>query len=243
MIKDPIDGLELALRAVDELERERHPAPLDIGSITLDLDPVPRTPEGLRVLPPPASPAVPPAARIPGWAANAVLGIGLAAALAVAGFVFWPKGTHAQQAPAVTGLNPLVRKGLPDPLLTPGHFQEGAAVPADAPIPLDTQVEVLRAYGVTAGDTQYVVLRLIPPTLGGIDAPKNLFVTTPWFADLKARLDSRLTELVTARQISADHAREDLTRNWVQAVHGYYVRNYGHGDKEAARRKEDELRW
>jgi hypothetical protein len=242
MIKDPIDGLELALRAVDELEREHRAAPLDIGSITLDLDPLPRTAEGVRELPPPALSASARAPRVPGWLANAVLGVGLAAALAAAGFVFWPKGTHAQPAPAGTGLNPLVRKGLPDPLLTPGHFQEGTRG-ADAAIPLDTQAEVLRAYGVTAGDGQYVVLRLIPTALGGTDAPKNLFVTTPWFADLKERLDSRLTALVTARQISAAHAREELTRNWVQAVHGYYVRNYGHGDKEAARRKEDELRW
>ena len=147
----------------------------------------------------------------------------------------------ASPGPAAVSAEPVRSKGLPDPKLTPGEREprprkRSAITPA-------AQQKVLRAYGIDSGDTQPVVCRLIPPEIGGTDSPKNLFVTTPWFAGLKARLDKKLVALVESKEITAEQAEKDLKRDWVKAAHKYYVRNYGEGDRAAAKKKEDENRW
>lgn len=103
--------------------------------------------------------------------------------------------------------------------------------------------KVLEAYGATPGDARTEVIRLIPAELGGTNGEKNLFLTTPWFADLKSRLDAKLVHLVKSGQIKVEQAESDLTGNWVRATHKYYVRNYGSTDSAAARKIEDSNRW
>jgi hypothetical protein len=103
--------------------------------------------------------------------------------------------------------------------------------------------KVKEAYGALPGDIRSEVVRLIPPELGGTDNLKNLFLTTPWFAGLKSRLDQKLIGLVRSGQITLEQAETDLTSNWVRATHKHYVRNYGAGDSAAARKIEDNNRW
>ena len=133
------------------------------------------------------------------------------------------------------------RKGLPDPTLTPGD--RDSKPNKRTVLPPATQKKVLEAYGVPPGDSQFVVCRLIPPEIGGTNNAANLFATTPWFANLKARLDSKLVQLVQSKQITADQAVSDLKGNWVKAAHKHYVRNYGEGTKAGAKQKEDQIRW
>ncbi len=133
------------------------------------------------------------------------------------------------------------RKGLPDPALTPGERDSKPHKRSN--VPPAAQKQVLDAYGVPPGDTRFVVCRLIPPEIGGTNNTPNLFATTPWFANLKARLDSKLVQLVNSKQITPDQAVADLKSNWVKAAHKHYVRNYGEGTKAGAKQKEDQLRW
>ena len=243
MIRERYDGLDLALRGVEQMEHEEKRTHVrDIGATTLDLEapgPVEPTPStGLAPLPArlAAPEAVPPGSglSIPrALAAATVISIVCALGTWVAPRV------HRSAAPKP--VNPLVRKGLPDPALTPG--EAGAPVREATDIPVEARDQVLADYGVPAGDPGYVVCRLIPTTLGGSDNPRNLFATTPWFGKLKARLDKRLTELVRSREITAEHARRELQTNWIKAVHGYYVRNYGHLDEQKAKQAEDTLPW
>jgi hypothetical protein len=113
----------------------------------------------------------------------------------------------------------------------------------DREVPQEVQDRVFALYGLDPGDPKYRINRLVPATLGGTDSPRNLFPATPWFTDLKKRLDKRLTELVNSQELSLQHARRELTGNWVQAMHGYYIRNYGHADPQKAKETEDQLGW
>lgn len=160
---------------------------------------------------------------------------------AAAGVVVAPAAPQA--APA--GPAEYLKRGLPDPSLTPGERIPGTApvlAPA-APLRDDAKAAALAAYGVSPDDRRYVVCRLIPDSLNGSSSPRNLFPTTPWFADLKARLDKALTQQVAQRQITPEQAEKELTSNWVQAMHDHRIRNYGAADASQAKRIEDNLRW
>jgi hypothetical protein len=139
------------------------------------------------------------------------------------------------------GVNDWTRRGLPDPALTPG--ERGAATIAVMHIPDEERRQIFASYGVDPHDTRYVLCQLIPGKLQGTISPKNLFPTTPWFQDLKSRLDSRLVELVQSNQITVERAETELQTNWVQAMHAHYVRNYGEKDAKRAREKEETLHW
>src|SRR2546421_117633 len=131
------------------------------------------------------------------------------------------------------------RKGLPDPSLTPGERESHPNKRED--IEPAVQEKVLKAYGASSG--QQVVCRLIPPEIGGTSNPPNLFVTTPWFSNLKSRLDQKIVELVASKQLTAEQAEEDLKSNWVKAAHKYFVRNYGEKTESAAHKQEESRHW
>lgn len=135
--------------------------------------------------------------------------------------------------------------GHPDPALTPGERigVVGRADRTPRPIPSEVRSAVLKAYGITAEDKRQVLCRLIPTSLGGTDSPKNLFPTTPWFSDLKTRLDRRLTQLVAEGKMSVEEAEKELTTDWIASSHRHYVRNYGENDSQAARKVEDTNKW
>jgi hypothetical protein len=138
-------------------------------------------------------------------------------------------------------LNAWAIRGLPDPTLTPGEAKAGAVIAL--PIADSVRQEVFHAYGIAPEDSRYVLCRLIPGELGGTNGAKNLFPVTPWFANLKQRLDGYLEVQVHNHQVTAKQAQRELTDNWVEAVHGHYLRNYGLKDTAKAKQKEDALHW
>ncbi len=158
--------------------------------------------------------------------------------------------TVAAPSPATTIVdvrNEWVKRGLPDPALSPGeHTGRGLRSFTKANtqvIPAKVQRTVLKAYGIRSDDKRFVVCYVIPPTLGGTSAVKNLFPTTPWFSNLKSRLDLHLVEMVKGGKLSVAKARQEETTNWVKAVHRYSVRNYGQTSRSKAQQVEDKIRW
>jgi hypothetical protein len=150
--------------------------------------------------------------------------------------------TSGPVQPLKPDISQTARKGLPFPPLTPGERLPTPRL--DGPISKAAKQKVFANYGIGPGDAlSYVVIRLIPVELGGTDNPPNLFPTTPWFADLKSRLEKRLVELVKTGQLSVEQAELELKDNWVRATHRYYIRNYGIEDPDKARQKENELKW
>ncbi|MES2463988.1 MAG: hypothetical protein V4671_25740 [Armatimonadota bacterium] len=142
--------------------------------------------------------------------------------------------------------------GLPDTTLTPGEARPGDSLASDAakiaaappPISAPTRQRVLDAYGITGADAERAVLiYLIPPSLNGTDAPANVLPVTPWFADLKSRLDRQLTQEVLDGKTTLADAQQELKTNWITAAHRHYVRNYGENKAEEARKIENRLNW
>ena len=156
-----------------------------------------------------------------------------------------PAPTYAANTAAVSQSAgpeaPEPHRGLPNPAITPGERTPQAN--KRGALNAEVVKKVKEAYGAQPGDVRSEVVRLIPPELGGTDNLKNLFLTTPWFAGLKSRLDQKLIGLVKSGQITVQQAEADLTLNWVRATHKHYVRNYGAGDRAAARKIEDTNRW
>jgi hypothetical protein len=141
---------------------------------------------------------------------------------------------------------------MPDPGLTPGQTVPGNALPpnaealAAAPAPINAEVRaaVLQTYHIPDADAERQVLTyLIPPSLNGADSAANVFPVTPWFADLKRRLDRQLTQKVIRGEVTLAAAQAELKSNWVAAAHRHYVRNYGENDAAEARKKENQLNW
>lgn len=133
------------------------------------------------------------------------------------------------------------KPGQPDPALTPGHRQD--TVRAGGAIPQSVREQVFQSYGIDLADKKHVLVRLIPVSLGGTEEPANLFPTTPWFLELKTRLDKQLAEKVSRGEMGVEQAVGELKADWIAAAHRHHVRNYGHNDKDAARQTESKLNW
>jgi len=163
---------------------------------------------------------------------------GTAASLLVQMVLPRHRGILPEATPAARTLNPLVMRGLPDPQLTPGDLG-----PSTGSIPPDIRQAVLVSYGISPDDPQFVLCALIPKSLGGSERSSNLFPTTRWFANLKARVDAALTAQVLSGGITAGDAMTQLKTNWIKAAHSNYVRNYGRSDASKAKAEEDRLAW
>jgi hypothetical protein len=133
------------------------------------------------------------------------------------------------------------KKGLPDPKLTPG--ERGPVGAESDKVSAEVEAKVFASYGLDPNDGRYVLNRLIPRTLDGTANAANLYPSTPWFRDLKKRLDKKLTQLVRSNQLTVKQAEADLRENWVMAVHKHYVRNYGAGDQQKAKEIEETVPW
>lgn len=142
------------------------------------------------------------------------------------------------EMPPVSGF-PL--RGLPDPALTPGEQDEARF--ADMKIAPEVRRGVFTRYGLAQDDRHFVLCRLIPYSLHGTNNPANLFPTTPWFAELKGRLDRFLTTQVSEQKMTISEARTILTTHWVKALHTYNIRNYGESDADRAREIDEMLGW
>ena len=67
---------------------------------------------------------------------------------------------------------------------------------------------------------QFEVDHLVSRELGGADDVRNLwpesYVTQPWNAHLKDRLENHLHELLCAKQITLEEARKEITYDWTK---------------------------
>src|SRR4030081_1615641 len=127
---------------------------------------------------------------------------------------------------------------LPDPNLTPGSTFDVSAqdicVPGYAKkvrnVPAEMKREVYEEYGITShGSGDYEVDHLIPLELGGSNSVKNLWpeshLTSPWNAQVKDRLESKLHELVCSGQLDLKAAQKTIAANWIEAYKTYVSPN------------------
>jgi hypothetical protein len=110
------------------------------------------------------------------------------------------------------------------------------------PASAELEERVRSAYRLNPGDDRSAVCRLIPASLGGTNDPRNLFPLSPWFAELKARVDARLTERVQAGALFRADAIRALREDWILAAHTHGVRNYGSDDPREVQSWERALR-
>ena len=113
---------------------------------------------------------------------------------------------------------------IPDPKLTPGDTFDVTAqdlcVPGYAKkvrnVPEEVRRQVYREYGITShGRGDYEVDHLISLELGGSNSIKNLwmesYMTSPWNARVKDRLEDKLHQLVCSDQIDLKTAQQRQT--------------------------------
>jgi hypothetical protein len=125
---------------------------------------------------------------------------------------------------------------LPDPKLTPGVFRKGLTVTKICKIKwgLDKRhvtesmkLQVFKEYGIDpTRHSEFEVDHLVSRELGGADDVRNLwpesYLTQPWNAHLKDRLENHLHELLCAKQITLEEARKEITYDWTKAYKKYY---------------------
>lgn len=123
---------------------------------------------------------------------------------------------------------------LPDPALTPGvtrqvSMQElcrrGSSKDARH-VTAAAKRQVLEVYGiVNPGRGEYEIDHLISLELGGANDVKNLwpqsFVTQPWNAHKKDRLENRLHALVCRGLLPLEHAQREIATDWIKAYRKY----------------------
>jgi len=84
------------------------------------------------------------------------------------------------------------------------------------------------------------VTRLVPLELGGSNSVKNLwpqsYLTSPWNARVKDRLEARLHALVCSGKLDLKTAQRAIASNWIEA----YQRYVGPVPKAMGRPSEDE---
>ncbi len=109
-------------------------------------------------------------------------------------------------------------------LCVPGYTKKVRNVPAEM------KREVYEEYGITShGPGDYEVDHLIPLELGGSNSIKNLWPeshrTSPWNAQVKDRLESKLHELVCSGQLDLKTAQQAIASNWIEAYKLYVSPN------------------
>ena len=123
---------------------------------------------------------------------------------------------------------------LPDPIVTPGDAQNISlaeikklrSAPARLPnIPSDVKRRVFLSYGLRVDETNYQLDHLIPLSLGGSDAAKNLWPHSRkgsfWTVEKKLTLEKRVYRLVCAGRLSLIAARREVASNWPKAYRKY----------------------
>src|SRR5271165_5272884 len=127
---------------------------------------------------------------------------------------------------------------LPDPDLTPGNTFDVTAQDLCVisyskkvrNVPAEMKREVYEEYGITSHEPgNYEVDHLIPLELGGSNSIKNLWPeshrTSPWNAQVKDRLESKLHELVCSGQLDLKTAQRAIAADWIEAYKMYVSPN------------------
>lgn len=139
-----------------------------------------------------------------------------------------------QGVSSLTGPRLLPIQVLPDPIVTPGDAQDITlaeikklrSAPARLPnIPSDVKRKVFLSYGLRVDETNYQLDHLIPLSLGGSDAAKNLWPHSRkgsfWTVEKKLTLEKRVYRLVCAGRLSLMAARREVASNWPKAYRKY----------------------
>src|ERR1700737_2887319 len=127
---------------------------------------------------------------------------------------------------------------VPDRKLTPGDAFDVTVQDMCVPgysrkvrnVPAEMKREVYREYGITSHESgDYEVDNLIPLELGGSISIKNLWPeshrTSPWNAQVKDRLESKLHDLVCSGQLDLKTAQRAIAADWIEAYKMYVSPN------------------
>ena len=122
----------------------------------------------------------------------------------------------------------------PDSVMTPGAVLDVSDTDVCTPgyskrvrhVTAETKRAVYAEYGVTVhapGD--YEVDHLISLEIGGSNSIKNLwpesYLTEPWNARVKDKLENRLHRLVCAGTMSLKEAQDAIAKDWIAAYKRY----------------------
>ena len=122
---------------------------------------------------------------------------------------------------------------LPNPKLTPGatlsvtrdDVCESGNRNLAHHIPITAKRQVFDRYGIKPdAPGAYDVDRLIPTTLGGSNAIKNLWpqsLSGEWNHEKKNRLEHRLRKMVCSGALDLKDAQQEIAKDWVSAYKKY----------------------
>lgn len=122
----------------------------------------------------------------------------------------------------------------PDPQLTPGYALDVTKADICTPgyakkvraVPQAVKELAYREYGITSRQPhEYEVDHLISLELGGSNSIKNLwpesFVTEPWNAHVKDKLENKLHDMICTGQIDIKAAQREIATDWITAYKKY----------------------
>jgi hypothetical protein len=136
---------------------------------------------------------------------------------------------------------------LPDPGLTPGSVDSSITVEQlkspefikkvrNVPESLKKQVFIAYFGKVPEDRKNWEIDHLVPCCMGGRQDIKNLwpqsYVTKPWNAHVKDRLEVVLHHLVEAGKVPLATAQHDISTNWIEAYKKYVGPNPEEHDKD-----------
>lgn len=123
---------------------------------------------------------------------------------------------------------------LPDSRLTPGAVLNVTVADICAPgyapkarnVPTELKRRVYAEYGMQSHTARrFEIDHLVPLELGGSNAITNLwpqsYLTQPWNAHVKDRVEARLHELVCTGQLALPDAQRAIATNWIAAYQRY----------------------
>ncbi len=124
---------------------------------------------------------------------------------------------------------------LPDPKLTPGDVLAVTKSDVCTPgysgkirsVPQAVKEQAYKNYGITHhGTGEFEVDHLISLELGGSNSIKNLwpesYLTSPWNAHVKDRLENELHRLICNGQLDMATAQRDIATDWIAAYKKYF---------------------
>jgi hypothetical protein len=123
---------------------------------------------------------------------------------------------------------------VPDAKLTPGAILNTANketvcvvgyTKTVRDVPVSVKRKVFANYGIDPTSSKFEIDHLISLELGGSNDIKNLwpqsYLTTPYNAHMKDRLENLLHRMVCSGQISLSQAQSEISTNWIGAYNKY----------------------
>jgi hypothetical protein len=121
--------------------------------------------------------------------------------------------------------------GAIDPTLTEARLcAKGFSTRTVRNVPSEEKKSVYASYGLAIGKKPCPceVDHLISLEIGGSNEQRNLwpqsYVTMPWNAHVKDRLENKLHALVCSKTIALEEAQHEIATDWIAAYHKYMPR-------------------